>query len=53
MSVSDLEHLYNIEMLPLVNNGKPKKLAVCASMRKLVFIMYGVLKNDCDFDAAY
>ncbi|MCP4473346.1 MAG: IS110 family transposase [Gammaproteobacteria bacterium] len=37
----------------LVENGKPKKLAVCASMRKLVYTMYGVLKNDCPFDPAY
>lgn len=37
----------------LVDNGKPKKLAVCASMRKLVFVMYGVLKNECTFDPAY
>jgi len=37
----------------LVANGKPKKLAVCASMRKLIFLMYGVLKNNCDFNPEY
>ncbi|MCP4476168.1 MAG: IS110 family transposase, partial [Gammaproteobacteria bacterium] len=36
----------------LVNNGNPKKVAVCASMRQLGFIMYGVLKNRCPFDPA-
>ncbi len=37
----------------LLDNGKAKKLAVCASMRKLVYIMYGVLKNDRPFDSNY
>ena len=34
----------------LVANGKPKKLAVCAAMRKLVFIIFGVLKHETEFD---
>jgi hypothetical protein len=29
----------------LVSKGKPKKLAICAVMRKLVHIIYGVLKS--------
>ena len=37
----------------LVNNGKPKKLAVCAAMRKLIFIIFGVLKNQTEFDPNY
>ena len=37
----------------LVSRGKPKKLAVCAAMRKLVFIIFGVLKNQCQFDPTY
>jgi len=34
----------------LVANGKPKKLAVCAAMRKLLFIIFGVLKHETKFD---
>lgn len=34
----------------LVSRGKPKKAAVVASMRKLVHIIYGVLKNETPFD---
>lgn len=34
----------------LVSRGKPKKAAVVASMRKLVHIIYGVLKNEAPFD---
>lgn len=34
----------------LVSRGKPKKAAVVASMRKLVHIIYGVLKNETSFD---
>ena len=34
----------------LVNRGKPKKSAVVACMRKLVHIIYGVLKNEMPFD---
>jgi transposase len=35
----------------LVRKGKPKKLAVCAVMRKLIHIIYGVLKNQKPFDS--
>ena len=34
----------------LVSRGKPKKAAVVASMRKLIHIIYGVLKNKTPFD---
>lgn len=34
----------------LVYRGKPKKAAVVSSMRKLVHIIYGVLKNKTPFD---
>jgi transposase len=34
----------------LVSRGKPKKSAVVACMRKLVHIIYGVLKNEAPFD---
>jgi transposase len=34
----------------LVGKGKPKKVAVCAAMRKLVHMIYGVLKSDTPFD---
>lgn len=35
----------------LVAKGKPKKVAVCAVMRKLVHIIYGVLKSNNPYDA--
>ncbi|MBS0351413.1 MAG: IS110 family transposase [Proteobacteria bacterium] len=35
----------------LVKRGKPKKLAVCAAMRKLLHIIYGVLKSGQPFNA--
>ena len=35
----------------LVCKGKPKKVAICAVMRKLVHIIYGVLKSQKPFDA--
>lgn len=35
----------------LVGKGKPKKVAICAVMRKLVHIIYGVLKSQKPFDA--
>jgi transposase len=31
----------------LVANGKPKKVAIVAVMRKLLILSYGVLKSDC------
>jgi transposase len=34
----------------LIANGKPKKKALCAAMRKLVHIIYGVLKSGLPFD---
>ena len=36
----------------LVLNGKPKKVALCAAMRKLVHIIYGVLKSEKPFNPA-
>ena len=35
----------------LVGKGKPKKVAICAVMRKLVHIIYGVLKSREMFDS--
>ena len=35
----------------LVSKGKAKKVAICAVMRKLVHIIYGVLKSGLPFDA--
>lgn len=35
----------------LVGKGKPKKVAICAVMRKLVHIIYGVLRSQKPFDA--
>lgn len=32
--------------------GKPKMVIICAAMRKLVHIIYGVLKSGKAFDAA-
>lgn len=37
----------------LVNKGKPKKVAICAVMRKLLVISYGVLKSEVEFDPNY
>ena len=34
----------------LVSKGKPKKVAICAVMRKLIHIIYGVLKSQTMFD---
>lgn len=34
----------------LISNGKPKKVALCAAMRKLVHIIYGVLKSQKPFN---
>ncbi len=34
----------------LIEKGKPKKVAVCAVMRKLAHIIYGVLKSNKPFD---
>jgi transposase len=36
----------------LLATGKAKKLVIVAIMRKLLQMMYGVLKNDCLFDPA-
>jgi transposase len=45
---------YNPLIVPfyetLVNKGKPKKVAVCACMRKLLHIVVGVLKNQSPFN---
>lgn len=35
----------------LIGKGKPKKVAICAVMRKLVHVIYGVLKSNKPFDA--
>jgi transposase len=37
----------------LLSNGKPKKVAICAVMRKLLVISYGVLKSEIEFDPSY
>jgi transposase len=37
----------------LTNNGKMKMVVIGAVMRKLVHIMYGVLKSQRPFDPAY
>lgn len=37
----------------LLNKGKPKKVAICAVMRKLLVISYGVLKSEIEFDPNY
>ena len=37
----------------LVANGKPKKVAIAAVMRKLLIISYGVLKSEKAFDINY
>ncbi len=37
----------------LVSNGKPKKLVIIAAMRKLLEIIYGVLKNQHSFNPHY
>ena len=37
----------------LQQNGKPKKVALCAVMRKLLVISYGVLKSGQAFDVNY
>ena len=37
----------------LLAKGKPKKLAIAAVMRKLLVIVYGVLKSEKPFDVNY
>jgi len=37
----------------LIANGKPKKVALCAVMRKLLVLAYGVLKSGKPFDVNY
>ncbi len=37
----------------LVNQGKPKKVAIVAVMRKLLILSYGVLKSEKPFDINY
>jgi len=39
--------------LKLVANGRPKKSALIAAMRKLLHQCYGVLKNQTPFDPTY
>jgi len=39
--------------LKLVANGRPKKSALVAAMRKLLHQCYGVLKNQSPFDPTY
>ena len=43
------QNLYN----RLLDKGKPKQVAVCAVMRKLLVISYGVLKSEQPFDVNY
>ena len=48
---------YNLLMIDLyerlLKQGKPKKVALCAVMRKLLVIAYGVLKSGKPFDPCY
>ena len=44
-----LKEFYN----KLLARGKPKKLAICAVMRKLVHIIHGVLNNNQPFNPEY
>ncbi len=37
----------------LLKNDKPKKVAICAVMRKLLVLCYGVLKSEKEFDLQY
>lgn len=37
----------------LVSNGKPKKVAIVAVMRKLLVLSYGVLKSEKEYDENY
>ena len=37
----------------LLANGKPKMSALCAAMRKLIYIAFGVLKNQKPYDENY
>ena len=37
----------------MLNNGKPKMVVVCAAMRKLLVLAYGVIKSDSVFDPNY
>ena len=37
----------------LIAEGRPKKVAMAAGMRKLLQLMYGVLKSGRDFDPDY
>ncbi len=37
----------------IIRKGNPKKLALCAVMRKLLVIAYGVLKSGKNFDPCY
>lgn len=37
----------------LLNNGKPKMVVICAAMRKLLVLAYGVIKSNSPFDPNY
>ena len=37
----------------LIKKGKPKKVALCAVMRKLLVLSFGVLKSEADFNPNY
>ncbi|VAW37584.1 Mobile element protein [hydrothermal vent metagenome] len=37
----------------LIKKGKPKKVALCAVMRKLLVLSFGVLKSEAAFDSKY
>jgi transposase len=47
-----LAELYGVEVR-MLKAGKPKMAIVGAAMRKLVHLIYGVLKSGKPFDAAY
>ncbi len=48
-----IQHEPNINAFykKLVSKGKPKKVAICAIMRKLTHIIYGVLKSQKSFNS--
>ena len=37
----------------LLKKGKPKKVVLCAVMRKLLVLSFGVLKSDTEFNPNY
>ncbi len=45
--------LIKIFCLRLLNSGKPKMVVMCAAMRKLLVLAFGVIKSDSPFDPNY